>query len=121
MAMLLKLKNEKVIGYALLVLGIILLLFSIVEMINVYYGNSPPPKLFELQDISLPVGQNASGISLIQGAQVSQLANLFFWFILMGFVLFAGGKIASLGVTMIKDIQVQVKETMSVPQEAKSC
>ena len=116
----LKLKNEKVIGYALLLLGIILLLFSIFEMVNVYFGNSPPPKLFELQDISLPVGQNASGVSLIQGTQVSQLANLFFWFILMGFLLFAGGKIASLGVTMIKDIQIQIKESMSVPQETKS-
>ena len=114
------LKSEKIIGYALLILGIILLLFSIYEMINVYYGNAPPPKLFELQDISLPLGQNGTGVSLIQGAQLSQIANLFFWFILMGFVLFAGGKIASLGVTMVKDIQVQIKEPMSVPQEAKS-
>ena len=114
------LKSEKIIGYALLILGIILLLFSIFEMINVYVGNAPPPKLFELQDISLSLGQNGTGVSLIQGAQVSQIANLFFWFILMGFVLFAGGKIASLGVTMVKDIQVQIKEPMSVPQEAKS-
>jgi hypothetical protein len=113
-----KFKNEKVFGYALLVLGIILLLFSICEMINVYYGNSPPPKLFNLQDISLPVGQSGTGVSLIQGSQVSQIANLFFWFILMGFILFAGGKIASLGATMIKDIQVEIKESTSVPQEA---
>jgi hypothetical protein len=115
-----KLKNEKVFGYALLILGIILLLFSICEMINVYYGNSPPPKLFDLQDVSLPVGQSGTGVSLIQGSQISQIANLFFWFILMVFILFAGGKIASLGATMIKDIQVEIKESTSVPKEA-SC
>jgi len=78
-------KNEKIIGYALLILGVILLLFSIVEMITVYYGYAPPPKLFNLKDISLP-GDNGSNISLIQGTQASQLPNLFFWFLLMGFV-----------------------------------
>jgi hypothetical protein len=111
-------KNEKIIGYILLTLGIILLLFSIVEMVTVYYGYAPPPKLFNLQDISLP-GDNGSNVSLIQGTQVSQLPNLFFWFILMGFVLLAGGKIASLGVSMIKDIKVEVREPMSAPTEVQ--
>jgi hypothetical protein len=114
------LKSEKIIGYALLTMGIILLVFSIVEMMNIYYGNSPPPNLFALQDISLSTGQNGEGVSLIQGAQASQIANLFFWSILMAFLLFAGGKIASLGVTMVKDIQVQVKEAISAPSEVKS-
>jgi hypothetical protein len=57
---------------------------------------------------------------LIQGAQLSQLPNLFFWFILMGFVLFAGGKIASLGVSMIKDIKVEIRESMSEPTQNQS-
>jgi hypothetical protein len=112
-------KNEKIIGYTLLILGIILLLFSIVEMITVYYGYTPPPKLFNLQDISLP-GDNGSNISLIQGAQASQLPNLFFWFLLMGFVLLAGGKIASLGVSMIKDIKVEISEPMTTPANVQN-
>ena len=112
-------KNEKIVGYALLILGVILLLFSIVEMITVYYGYAPPPKLFNLQDISLP-GDNGSNISLIQGAQASQLPNLFFWFLLMGFVLLAGGKIASLGISMIKDIKVEISEPMTTPANVQS-
>ena len=107
-------KSEKIIGYALLTLGVILLLFSIFEMVTVYTGNASPPKLFELSDISLPLDQGTN-ISLIQGAQLSQLPNLFFWFILMGFVLLAGGKIASLGVSMIKEIKVEIKESMTAP------
>lgn len=103
-----------------MVLGLILLLFSIFEMMNVYFGNAPPPKLFEFQDITLSSGQNGIGASIVSGAQLSQVANLFFWFVLMGFILFAGGKIASLGVNMIKDIQVQVRERVSVPQEEKT-
>jgi hypothetical protein len=38
----------------------------------------------------------------------------------MGFVLLAGGKIASLGVTMLKDIRVEIKEPMSAPAETKN-
>ncbi|MCL4429306.1 MAG: hypothetical protein M1167_01005 [Chloroflexi bacterium] len=113
-------KSEKIIGYALLTLGLILLLFSIFEMVNVYTGGAAPPKLFNFSDISLPTGQDGSSVSLIQGAQVSQLPNLFFWFVLMGFVLLAGGKIASLGVSMIKDIKVEIKEPMSAPAETQS-
>ncbi len=111
------LKNDKIVGYALLVLGLVLLVFSIIQMITVYYGYSPAPKLFELQDISVPVAQTGTDISLVQGTQVSQLADLICWFLLMGFVLFGGGKIASIGVSLIKDIQVQVKDATGAPQE----
>jgi hypothetical protein len=113
-------KTEKIIGYVLLALGIILLIFSIIEMIDVYYGYAAPPKLFSIGDISLSLGNNSVNASTIQGAQVSQLPNLFFWFLLMGFVLLAGGKIASLGVNMIKEIQVEIREPISAPIETKS-
>ena len=113
-------KTEKIIGYTLLILGVILLLFSIVEMVNVYTGNASPPNLLSLSDISIPLGQNGTNVSLIHGAQVSQVANLFFWFILMGFLLFAGGKIASLGVNMIKDIKVEIRESTNAPSNTQS-
>ena len=112
-------KNEKLVGYVLLALGVILLLVSIVEMLNVYGGNSSPPNLIKLSDISLP-SQDGTNIMLIQGNQLSQLPNLFFWFILMGFVMFAGGKIASLGVSMIKDIKVEVKDPLLAPAETQT-
>lgn len=113
-----KFKTEKIIGYILLTLGIILLLFSIVEMFSVYGGTSSPPKLINLSDISLP-GQDGTNTTLIQGSQLSQLPNLFFWFVLMSFVLFAGGKIASLGVSMLKDIKVEVKQPLLTPNETE--
>ena len=112
-------KTEKIIGYALLTLGVILLLFSIYEMVNVYTGNAAPPNLVSFSDISLPTDQSGTTTTLIHGAQLSQLPNLFFWFIMMGFVLFAGGKIASLGVNMIKDIKVEIKEALTVPAETQ--
>jgi hypothetical protein len=113
-------KTEKIIGYSLLILGVILLLFSLFEMVTVYNGYAPPPKLINVGDISLSLGDSGASTSLIPGAQVSQLPNLFFWFILMGFVLLAGGKIASLGVSMIKDIRVEIREPISAPTETQN-
>jgi hypothetical protein len=112
-------KIDKIVGYALLVLGIVLLLFSIYEMVNVYTGNASPPNLFNFSDVSLPTGQNGTNATAIQGAQLSQVPNLFFWFILMGFVMFAGGRIASLGVNMLKDIKVEVQTSLQAPKETK--
>jgi hypothetical protein len=112
-------KIDKIIGYTLLILGVILLLFSIYEMVNVYTGNVSPPNLFNFSDVSLS-GQNGANATAIQGTQLSQLPNLFFWFILMGFVMFAGGKIASLGVSMLKDIKVEVQNSLQTPRETKA-
>jgi hypothetical protein len=111
------LKNEKIFGYILLVVGIVLLFFSVAQMIIVYGGGSPPPKLVSFSDISLP-SQNGTNVTAVAGDQLSQLPNLFFWFILMFFVMFAGGKVASLGVNMIKDIKVEVKQPLRAPSEA---
>jgi hypothetical protein len=88
-------------------------------MLNVYSGNSSPPKLINLSDITWP-GQNGTSTTLIQGNQLSQIPNLFFWFLLMFFVMFAAGKIASIGVNMIKDIKVEVKEPLLTPKETKN-
>ena len=111
-------RNEKTVGYVLLAIGVVFLIFSIVEMLMVYSGNSPPPNLISLSDVTMP-SQDGSNVTLIQGNQLSQLPNLFFWFVLMFFVLFAGGKIASLGVNMVKDIKVEVKEPLFPPKQPK--
>ena len=111
-------KNDKIIGYILLALGVVLLFFSVYEMMDVYTGHTAPPQLINLSDISLPI-QDAN-ITVIEGAQLSQLPNLLFWFILNGFILLAGGKIAQVGVNMVKEIKVEIKETFTKPFEQKT-
>ena len=111
-------KNDKIIGYILLALGVILLIFSLYEMIDVYTGHSPAPQLIKLSDIALPI-QDAN-VTLIEGAQLSQISNLLFWFILNGFILLAGGKIAQVGVNMVKEVKVEVNETFTKPFESKT-
>jgi hypothetical protein len=113
-------KNEKILGYVLLGLGIALLLFSIVEMLYVYYGIILPPNLVSTSDISLPGGQNGANVTLLSGVEMSQILNLSFWYLLMFFIMAAGGKIASLGVSMVKDIKVEVKEALLTPKETNT-
>lgn len=111
-------KSDKIIGYILLSLGVILLFFSVYEMMDVYIGHTAPPQLIQLSDLSLPI-QDAN-VTLIEGAQLSQLPNLLFWFILNGFILLAGGKIAQVGVNMVKEVKVEVKETFTKSLETKT-
>ena len=113
-------KNEKILGYVLLGLGIALMLFSIVEMLTVYFGNNLPPNLVSTSDISLPGGQNGANVTFLSGVELSQILNLSFWYLLMFFIMAAGGKIASLGVSMVKDIKVEVKEPLLTPKETNT-
>jgi len=107
-------KEEKLIGYVLLIIGVVLLLFAVAEMSAVYTGAASPPGLINLSDVSWPT-QDGGVATLMQGDQISQLPNLFFWFLLMVFVLLAGGKIAQIGVSMLKDVKVEVKEALTDP------
>ncbi len=105
-------KDEKIIGYVLLILGVAMLLFSIVEMAAVYTGAVSAPKIVQLSDITMP-NQDGTQIVVMQGAQASQLPNIFFWFLLMVFVLLAGGKIAQIGVSLLKDVKIHVKDALT--------
>jgi hypothetical protein len=110
--------HEKIVGYVLLALGAALILFSVIEMFVVYYGNTAPPALVAMSDVSLPnpVGSN---FTLASGLEISQILNLSFWYVLMFFILAAGGKIATLGVGMVKDIKVEVRESLQTPRDVK--
>lgn len=105
-------KEDKIIGYVLLIIGIVLLLFAVAEMSAVYTGAASPPKLITISDVSWPT-QDGSVVTLMQGDQISQLPNIFFWFLLMVFMLLAGGKIAQIGVSMLKDVKVEVKDVLT--------
>jgi hypothetical protein len=111
-----KWRSEKIAGYVLLILGVVVIFFSIYEMFVVFTGGSPPPKLFNFSDISVP-GTNNQNVMLISGQEVSKFADLFCWLILMFFVMWGGGKVASLGVNLIREIRVEIKEPLRKVEE----
>jgi hypothetical protein len=98
-------QNEKKYGYALLSIGLIMIFLSVCLMINVFIGGRSPPILVHFSNISIPISspEQKTTISLISGQTIDQLAAIGFWYILMFFIMFAGGKIASLGISLIKE------------------
>lgn len=105
-------ESEKVVGYALLTVGVAMIFVSVYLMYNVFTGASSPPVLVHFSDISMPVPSpgEAESISIVSGEDLSKIVALGFWYTLMFFIMWAGGKLASLGVSLIKETKVEVKE-----------
>ena len=93
---------DKKAGYLLLVLGVGLLLGSAFMLWKICYGLMPGPQVFDINTsitVTLPQGATAS---FPIPPQVNRFGNLSLAFMLMFFVAGVGGKIARLGVGLMK-------------------
>lgn len=83
-------------GYAILIAGLLFILYSVYSMYDVYTGVQPPP--------------SATGeIKLLSGTDLSLMANLGLWYVLMTIVASVGERIGGFGVKLIRDLKVEVK------------
>jgi hypothetical protein len=105
----LEMKSEKVVGYILLAVGVVMILVSVYLMISVFTGRNAPPSLFNFSGISFPTPGGGEPVNVISGEDMNKLVALGVWYVLMFFVMWAGGKIASLGVSLIREIKVEAK------------
>lgn len=120
--------NEKVIGYSLVIIGILTILFSAISVYLVFTKKSEPVKLFNFQGIgldlaslfsdSLPpetsklLNQNqgkSTRTEIISADLVNDTSNIFAHLLLMGFIASMGYKLASLGVMLVRPIVVKLK------------
>lgn len=128
---------EKYIGYSLLVSGILLMVFAVVQIIMVFTGKAEPMQVFELeqqiettQEQSQPLDQDVlmrqlqtgdlsslmgssmsgglSGIG-IDAASINKMLNLTIYYFIMQFILSLGFKISTLGVQMVRPVEVKVQ------------
>ena len=135
--------TEKIIGYVLLVVGIGIIISSAFSVYQVFTGQKTPPQVvsFEAPSITLP-GQQAFEIELPEGMElpegvslpktsasqgkpqelkilpdemINQISNMSLHFLLMGFLVSVGAKIASIGTKMAKEIKVVIKEEKIKP------
>jgi len=110
----LNLKNGRIVGYVLLTIGVIVIFFAIFEMIFVSTGSNAAPKLFSFSDISM------NGTLLISGKNVNTASNNLAWFILMAFIMWGGGKVASLGVNLLREIKVEIKGALKTVEQKET-
>jgi len=107
-----KLKNDKVVGYVLLLVGLILVVLAIHWAYSAFTSGSSPLSIFrwENKSVSISQGDNNPPQHLdIPGDQISKTVNFGLFLSLVVFLVWAGGLIANLGIKLIRDIKVEVK------------
>ena len=131
-----KLNGEKLFGYVLLLAGLLMIFAATYMVYGVLTGKSKPPKVFNVKapsfqlpspavpNIELPEGATLpAGLKLNQGPNPSPSTiklipdevfngylNIGLYYLAMMFLASSGTKVAGLGIKMIKDIKVQIKE-----------
>ncbi|MFV1917618.1 MAG: hypothetical protein ACC618_04035 [Patescibacteria group bacterium] len=114
--------TEKVFGYLLLVIGLVVIVYSVFSVFNVFTGKSQAVDLFQLSGISLDLsslvaGEIPSGGStqaeIVPPELINKPLNVATHLFLMGFVASVGFKVASLGVMLVRPIKVKLKEDQS--------
>ncbi len=120
--------SEKIIGYALLCIGIIIIGFAAFSAYEVFTKKAEPVQLFTMQGISIdasklmPVPANlppeaqqllkqqpSQKIEIASADLINQPLNLYAHLFLMGFIATIGFKIASLGTMLVRPIVVKLK------------
>ncbi len=108
-----QIKNVKGIGYSLLILGLLLIFYSIYSMYTVYTGAEAPPAVFHMDSVklSVPTGSGTPPVEteLLSGKDSTRMTNMGIWLVLMSFVASAGGRIGGLGAKLVREIKVEVK------------
>ena len=116
--------TEKIIGYALLIVGIGVMIFSGVQIYMVFTNKLQPYPLFSAVSSAFSV-KDFIGNTQIDPTKISQLPdqkieiisdevlntslNMTAHLLLMGFLLSLGFKVASLGVMLIRPLVVKVR------------
>lgn len=116
--------TEKVIGYILLISGVVIIIASAISGYLVFTKQAAPAPLFNLPGISLDISKALSGSlplgflssgktappqQIISADTVNQPMNLFAHLMLVGFIATIGSKLATIGVQLIRPIVVETK------------
>lgn len=116
--------SEKLTGYALLAVGITLIALAVVSVYLVFSGKQQPVQLFSFSGIGIDLAGSiqlppdaaqyikpgSTKQEIVSADMLNSSSNLFAHIILMGFIVSAGFKIGSLGVQLVRVIEVKVKE-----------
>ena len=105
-------ETNKIIGYILLSIGILLIVLPLWQTYSIFTGQSTPPQVF-VKPKALTVNNNVSVLDIqgeVQNALIKVIPidfidntlNLSSWLILGWILIYGGGKIAEIGVKLIK-------------------
>ena len=105
-------ETHKTIGYILLIIGLLLIVLPLWQTYNIFTGKTLPAQIF-MKPVALTIDKNISPTDIqgqIQNAlikiipidSINNALNLTSWLLLMYILIYGGGKIADIGVKLIK-------------------
>jgi hypothetical protein len=120
--------SEKIIGYILLLFGLLIIFYSVFSAYEVFNKKSKPVDLFSFPAISMDYSKLIQGAppnadmkqELIAPAILNEPTNYIAHLLLMGFIATAGYKIASIGTMLLRTIKVNLKEESIKPLDTNS-
>ena len=103
--------TNKIIGYVLLAIGVLLIAMPLWQTFNIFTGNAVPAQIFN-RPASFQVNPNVSALDIagqVQNALIKILPvdlidstlNLASWLLLAWILVYGGGKIAEIGVKLL--------------------
>jgi len=107
----LTMNSNKIIGYVLLIVGLLLIILPLWQTYSIFTGKSLPPQVF-MNAVPLTVDNNVA-ITDVQGQMqnalikvlpinlINNTLNLASWLILMWILIYGGSKISGIGVKLL--------------------
>lgn len=111
-------KSPKIIGYLLIFLGILVIIFTAFSVYQVFNNRLQPYTLFTFDSITFDLAKLAEEAppdvdlqqELVKSEMINKPMNLIAHVILMGFLSSIGFKIAQVGVSLVRPIKVKVRQ-----------
>lgn len=109
---------EKITGYFLLTAGLLTLLLSVFNIYQVFTSQVSPISVFQFSGVSLdlspllPPGAISSRAELIPASDLNYVSNLTAHYLLVSFFVTVGYKVASLGIQLLRPLQVKVERSL---------
>lgn len=116
-------KDEKVIGYVFLLIGLIIMLYSLLLVLDIAETGTVPVEFIETPATNASTQMNQIGNQTIPSIDMSDIVtpmfplfNFSIWLAICFFILVVGGRVSLLGVNMMKalvpDIRIVKSETI---------
>lgn len=104
-----KFLSEKLTGYLLLFLGILVIGYSSFSIYQVFTKKAKPVELFNSPSFQIELAPNSKPVELMSAETLDTISNLTAHYFLMSFLAMVGFKISSLGIQLLRPIEVKLQ------------
>ncbi|HJZ05022.1 hypothetical protein A2634_05560 [Candidatus Amesbacteria bacterium RIFCSPHIGHO2_01_FULL_48_32] len=119
-----KFLSEKVTGYLLLITGLLTIGLSSFSIYQVFTKKAKPVELFNSPGISIDLSQavySQTGVKpkeavkteIMSAETINTISNISFHYFLMSFLVMVGFKLSTLGIQLLRPINVEVKSKIT--------